>query len=73
MRELRRNVPGAAYPRYTLFHIGGKQDIPLEPGGTPYFTFTQDSAGFPVVRFRNWKGIWVEYPDIEEFEGDLPG
>jgi lysine 2,3-aminomutase len=66
MRRIRRRVPGAAFPRYTLWHLTGKQDIPLEPEGTPTFVYTQDEAGHPIVRFLNWKKEWVTYPDVAE-------
>jgi lysine 2,3-aminomutase len=63
MKELRREVPGAAFPRYTLFHTTGKQDIPLEPSGTPDFRFCRDTSGKPTIKFRNWRGRKVFYPD----------
>ena len=63
MKELRRVIPGPCFPRYTLFHPTGKQDIPLETGGTPEFRFCRDSAGKPAVKFRNWRGRTVFYPD----------
>lgn len=67
MLDLRRNLPGPAIPRYTLFHPSGKQDVPLDPDGTPSFRYTIDEAGFPVVRFLNWRGDWVEYYDVPEY------
>jgi len=63
MKELRRALPGPSFPRYTLFHPTGKQDIPLETGGTSEFRFCRDSAGKPAVKFRNWRGRTVFYPD----------
>jgi len=66
LSRLRRRIPGPAFPRYTLFHPGGKQDIPLEASGTPEFRYEQDRRGRPIVRFRNWKNRWVTYPDIPE-------
>lgn len=66
MAELRRRIPGPAVPRYTLFHIEGKHDIPLEYEESPSFVYTKDGEGNPVVRFKNWKNKWVEYPDIDD-------
>lgn len=63
MKELRRVIPGPSFPRYTLFHPTGKQDIPLEAEGTPEFRFCHDASGKPVVKFRNWRGRAVFYPD----------
>lgn len=64
--SIRREIPGPAFPRYTLFHIGGKHDIPLEPGGTPEFIYATDEKGKPVIHFKNWMNEWVTYPDIED-------
>ncbi|HNW92403.1 MAG TPA: radical SAM protein [bacterium] len=66
LRELRRRVPGPAFPRYTLFHPGGKHDIPLAASGTDEFQYYCDRHGRPMVRFRNWRGRWVRYPDVTE-------
>jgi lysine 2,3-aminomutase len=56
---LRRTLPGPAMPRYTLFHPSGKQDIPLEPKGTPHFRYLNNG----MVRFKNWRGQWCQYQD----------
>lgn len=62
--SLRREVPGPAFPRYALFHVGGKHDIPLDRGGSAGFRYEQDAQGRPVVRFLNWRGEWATYPDV---------
>lgn len=64
LTALRRTIPGPAFPKYTLFHVEGKQDIPLEPEGTPEFQYITEASGRPAVRFKNWKGNWVTYPDL---------
>ncbi len=64
LHSLRREIPGPAFPRYALFHVGGKQDIPLDEGGSAEFRYEQDGHGRPVVRFRNWQREWVTYPDV---------
>jgi lysine 2,3-aminomutase len=64
LARLRRIIPGPAFPRYTLFHPEGKQDIPLEPEGTSEFRFARNNKGEPIVKFKNWKGKWVTYLDI---------
>ncbi|MCP4658625.1 MAG: radical SAM protein [bacterium] len=66
LARIRRQVPGPAFPRYTLFHIDGKQDIPLDPAGSDGFRYTRDEHGHPLVRFINWQNRWVTYPDVEE-------
>lgn len=64
LSSLRRKIPGPAFPRYALFHLDGKHDIPLEQGGSSEFLYENDAAGNPVVRFKNWRHQWVTYPDI---------
>ena len=67
MKGLKRTIPGAAVPRYTLFHPTGKQEIPLENEGTPEFQYCVDPAsGACSVRFKNWRNEWVEYPDLPD-------
>ncbi|MFW5785342.1 MAG: KamA family radical SAM protein [Chitinispirillaceae bacterium] len=63
LRSLRRTIPGPAFPRFTLFHTTGKQDIPLDEFGTNNFRY-QISDGKPFISFLNWSGDWVTYPDI---------
>jgi lysine 2,3-aminomutase len=64
LKQLRRRIPGPAFPRFTLFHISGKHDIPLEIEGTSEFIYDKDESGNPVVNFKNWKNEWVTYPDV---------
>ncbi len=64
MKNLRRHVPGPAFPQYTLFHIEGKRDIPLDASGSHTFGYHKED-GKTVARFENWKGHEVTYPDVE--------
>lgn len=66
LSKIRREIPGPAFPQYALFHIDGKHDIPLDPGGTPDFVYARDDKDRPVVRFKNWKNRWVTYADVED-------
>lgn len=68
LQKLRREIPGPAMPRYTLFHIEGKHDIPLDPEGSDTFIYTRDDKNNPIVKFKNWKNHWVTYPDLEDSE-----
>ncbi|MFC2133655.1 KamA family radical SAM protein [Bacteroidota bacterium] len=63
LQQLRRKIPGPAFPRFTLFHITGKQDIPLETEGNSEFIFDTDDSGNNIVKFLNWRNEWVTYPD----------
>lgn len=66
MKQLKRHKSNIAIPEYVIVHYDGKQTVPLEIGGTPEFQYTQDSNGNPIVKFLNWKGKWVEYPDTHD-------
>ena len=66
LSRIRRQIPGPAFPQYALFHIAGKHDIPLDPGGTPNFIYGRDDKNRPIVRFKNWKNDWVTYADVED-------
>ncbi len=66
LARIRRQIPGPAFPQYALFHVGGKHDIPLDPGGTANFIYTKDERNRPVVKFKNWKNNWVVYADVDE-------
>ena len=63
MKALKRHKSNIAIPEYIIVHHDGKQTVPLELEGTPEFQYTVDSKGNPIIRFLNWKGNWVEYPD----------
>jgi lysine 2,3-aminomutase len=65
LSALRRRIPGPAFPRYALFHVGGKHDIPLDAGGSAEFRYERDAQGRAIVRFLNWRREWVTYPDVE--------
>ena len=63
MKKLKRHKSNIAIPEYIITHYDGKITVPLEMAGTPEFQYTQDQEGNPIVRFKNWKDKWVEYPD----------
>jgi len=65
-KPLKRHISNIAVPEYVLVHYTGKKTVPLEINGTPEFQYRKDSFGNPVVRFLNWKGQLVEYPDARE-------
>ena len=62
MHSLRRKIPGPAFPTFTLFHIDGKQDVPLDQGNAFRYEVIE---GRTVAKFKNWKGNDVTYPDVE--------
>ncbi|MCP4581480.1 MAG: 4Fe-4S cluster-binding domain-containing protein [candidate division Zixibacteria bacterium] len=66
LSELRRKIPGIAFPRYTLFHSSGKHDIPLVQEGTNEFKYEILANKQYIVKFKNWKDNWVIYPDLQD-------
>lgn len=66
MKKLKRHKSNIAIPEYVIVHYDGKQTVPLELQGTPEFQYTTDSKGNPIVKFLNWRGNWVEYPDVKD-------
>ncbi len=66
MNKLKRHKSNIAIPEYVIVHYDGKQTVPLELGGTPEFQYGVDSNNDPIVRFLNWKGNWVNYPDCQD-------
>jgi len=63
MRKLKRHKSNIALPEYVIAHDDGKQTVPSEINGTPEFQYTKNADGTPMVKFLNWRGKWVEYPD----------
>ncbi len=66
LKPLWRTKSHVALPEYIIVHYDGKKTVPLELNGTPEFQYTQNSEGNPIVKFRNWKNNWVEYPDVKD-------
>ena len=63
MNTMKRRIPNVAMPEYIIVHHTGKRTVPLEPNGTPEFQYTQNEDGYPIVKFKNWKGNWETYLD----------
>lgn len=66
MRSLDRVITGAALPRYVLPHHSGKFTVPVQGLSDVPVTFTRNSIGENVVRFKNWKGEVCEFLNGEE-------
>jgi len=63
MLSLKRHISNPAMPEYIIVGKTGKKTVPLELDGTPEFQHEKNSDGYPIIRFKNWKGEWVEYLD----------
>jgi lysine 2,3-aminomutase len=66
VRGLKRRVSNLAVPEYVLPHHTGKHTMPLLAPGEAHPVAATDADGYPVVRFTNWRGEVVEYPDVLE-------
>lgn len=65
MNKLKRRISNGAMPEYIITGRSGKKTVPACPEGTPDFIYARCKDGRPIIRFRNWKGEWVEYQDGE--------
>lgn len=64
--SLKRRISNVAMPEYALDHKYGKKTVPECEDGTPDFIYTVDETGWPIIRFKNWKGEWHEYLDAQD-------
>jgi lysine 2,3-aminomutase len=63
IRQLKRRTPNLAVPEYVLPHSTGKHSMPLLAQGETPPTRGVNDAGDHVVRYTNWDGELVDYPD----------
>jgi lysine 2,3-aminomutase len=66
LNSLKRRVSNPALPEYIITARSGKKTVPECEEGTPDFVYEQDQNGWPVIRFKNWKGEWSTYPDAPD-------
>lgn len=64
--SLKRHISNPAMPEYMITHRNGKKTVPECEEGTPDFRYENNENGWPVIRFRNWKGEWCTYLDSPE-------
>jgi len=63
MNSLKRKISNPAMPEYIITHSSGKKTVPECDEGTADFIYDDDKNGWPVIRFKNWKGRWRTYVD----------
>lgn len=63
---LKRKISNPAMPEYIITHRTGKKTVPECEQGTPDFRYEKNENGWPVVRFKDWKGDWQEYFDARD-------
>ncbi len=63
MNRLKRRISNTAMPEYIIAQETGKKTVPESECGTPDFRYEKDKTGWPIIRFKNWKGRWVTYLD----------
>jgi lysine 2,3-aminomutase len=68
IRALKRRVTNLAVPEFVLPHHTGKHSMPLLARDESPPRLERDQDGRPVLRYTNWRGESVTYPDA-----DLPG
>lgn len=64
--SLKRKISNPAMPEYIITHPGGKKTVPECEEGTPDFRYELNENGWPVIRFKDWKGGWQTYLDAPE-------
>jgi lysine 2,3-aminomutase len=64
VRSLKRRISNLAVPEFVMPHHTGKYSPPLLHIHEVPPHRTIDRAGHPVVRFENWIGHTVDYPDV---------
>lgn len=64
--SIKRAISNPAMPEYIIAHNSGKKTVPLDLQGSENFEYTVNESGYPVIRFKNWKGKFVEYLDGED-------
>ena len=69
VRTLKRHVTNLAVPEFVIAHTSGKHTLPLLAAGEEAPLRTQDAQGNQVIRYTNWRGEVVEYPDVAERPG----
>lgn len=65
IRSLKRRVSNLAVPEFVLPHHSGKYTMPLLAQGEAPPVWENDTNGYRVVRFTNWRGELVDYPDAQ--------
>jgi lysine 2,3-aminomutase len=63
IRHLKRRISNLAVPEFVLPHHSGKHTMPLLAEGETPPQRTIDDNGQPVIRYVNWKGDVVDYPE----------
>jgi lysine 2,3-aminomutase len=63
IRQMKRRISNLAVPEFVLPHRTGKHTMPLLAEGEVPPRRTVDENGQPVIRYVNWKGELVDYPE----------
>jgi len=63
VRQLKRRISNLAVPEFVLPHHSGKHTMPLLAEGEAPPKRALDDNGLPVIRYVNWKGELVDYPE----------
>lgn len=64
--SLKRIISNLAVPEFVLPHHTGKHTVPLLRENEEPFFYGIDDRGNAFVRYTNWQGDTIEYPDVIE-------
>lgn len=64
--SLKRRISNLAVPEFVLPHHTGKHTVPLLRENEVPFSYGVDNQGNTFVRYTNWEGNLIEYPDMME-------
>ena len=64
--SLKRHISNTAMPEYMIMHRSGKKTVPECEDGTPDFRYEKDQNGWPIIRFKDWRGEWQTYLDSND-------
>lgn len=64
--SLKRRISNLAVPEFVLPHHTGKHTVPLLRENEVPFSYGVDNQGNAFVRYTNWEGNLIEYPDMME-------
>jgi lysine 2,3-aminomutase len=65
VRALKRRVTNLAVPEFVIPHHSGKHSLPLLSEEDDRPSRCRDGDDRPVIRYRNWRGEVVDYPDVD--------
>ena len=63
--SLKRRISNPAMPEYIITHKSGKKTVPESPRESYDFKYAKNARGWPIIRFKDWRGKWQTYLDAK--------